>query len=192
MNDIVLFDYCGKGIRTIEKDGEVWWVLADVCKILGITNPSRAAKQLEEDERANFKLGRQGNAIHINESGLYSLILRSDKPEAKPFRRWITHEVIPQIRKSGQYLITTEQTYETTWYGEKVLSAVNAGKMLGVSRSSARGYIMRNLRDGLDYFVLKGLSLKLYKHENPTEPDFGGSVMLVRANAFYSIMNNTK
>lgn len=187
MNDIVLFDYCGKGIRTVEKDGELWWVLADVCKILGITNPSRAAKQLEDDERANFKLGRQGNAIHINESGLYSLMIRSDKPEAKPFRRWITHEVIPQIRKSGQYLTTNEQAYETTWYGEKVISAVNAGKLLGTSRSSARGYIMRNLRDGLDYFVLKGLSLKLYKHENPSEPDLGSSVMLVKANAFYSI-----
>ena len=92
-------------IRTIEKDGEPWWVLSDVCKVLELTNLSKVAQRLDEDERSNFELGRQETAIIINESGLYSVILRSDKPEAKPFRKWVTSDVLPSIRRTGGYQI---------------------------------------------------------------------------------------
>ena len=87
MNDIKTWNYENSEIRTIEKNGEPWWVLADVCKALEISNPSKVAQRIDEDERSNFKLGRQGEAVVINESGLYAVILRSDKPQAKPFRK---------------------------------------------------------------------------------------------------------
>lgn len=103
MNNIIEMSYNGSEIRSIDIDGQIWWVLKDVCKILELSNPSKVASRLDEDERSNFELGRQGKTIVINESGLYSVILRSDKPEAKPFRRWITHEVLPEIRRTGSY-----------------------------------------------------------------------------------------
>ena len=90
-------------VRTIFENDIPWFCLPDVCKILGLSNPSKAVKSLDQDERANFKLGRQGNTNFISESGLYTLIMRSRKPEAKIFKQWITKEVIPTIRKHGYY-----------------------------------------------------------------------------------------
>lgn len=90
-------------VRMVMQDNEPWWVLVDVCKVLDIKNPTDVWKRLDVDERARFNLGRQGEAIIINEFGLYSVILRSDKPEAKAFKRWITHEVLPSIRRTGTY-----------------------------------------------------------------------------------------
>lgn len=95
-------------IRVVEKDGQPWWVLKDVCDALGLSNPSMIATRLDDDERAKFNLGRQGEANIISESGLYAVILRSDKPNAQKFRKWITSEVIPSIRRHGAYI--TEQT----------------------------------------------------------------------------------
>lgn len=103
MNQLQIFSYSDKQVRTLLKDGEPWWVLKDVCDILGLTNPSVVAERLEDDERSKFDLGRQGETTIINEPGLYNVILRSDKPEAKAFKRWITHEVLPSIRKTGSY-----------------------------------------------------------------------------------------
>jgi prophage antirepressor-like protein len=79
-------------------------VLVDVCKALDLQNASHVASRLDEDELTTFNVGsRSGKSNVINESGLYSVILRSDKPEAKAFKRWITHEVLPTIRKTGGY-----------------------------------------------------------------------------------------
>ena len=85
-------------------------MLKDVCTILDMSNPTMVAERLDEDERAKFNLGRQGQSWIINEPGLYDVILRSDKPEAKPFRKWVTGEVIPSIRKHGAYI--TKETLE--------------------------------------------------------------------------------
>lgn len=90
-------------VRTVLLNNEVWFCAKDVCDILEIKNVTQAVQRFEEDERSMFNIGRQGNTNFINESGLYTLILRSDKPEAKPFRKWITPEVIPAIRKTGKY-----------------------------------------------------------------------------------------
>ena len=110
-NKIQVWNYESSEIRTIQKDGEPWFVLADVCKVLELSNPSKVADRLEFDEKANFELGLRGGATNcINESGLYTVILRSDKPQAKPFRKWVTSEVLPSIRKHGAYM--TEQTLE--------------------------------------------------------------------------------
>lgn len=96
-------------IRTVTINNEPWFVAKDVCDILGITNPSDALnKGLEDFERARFNLGRQGEANIISESGFYTLVLRSRKPIAKPFRLWVTQEVLPQIRKTGGYIPVKE------------------------------------------------------------------------------------
>ena len=108
------WSYENSEIRTVEKDGEPWWVLSDVCKVLELSSPHKVADRLEADERNQIpvidSLGRSQNTTVINESGLYAVILRSDKPQAKPFRRWVTSEVLPSIRKHGAYM--TDQTLE--------------------------------------------------------------------------------
>lgn len=111
MNDLQIFNYNDKEIRTVKKDGDLWWVLKDVCDVLELSNPTMIAGRLDEDEVTKFDLGGlSGVSNIINESGLYNVILRSDKPEAKKFKRWVTHEVLPSIRKHGAYM--NEQTLE--------------------------------------------------------------------------------
>ncbi|MDR2068039.1 MAG: phage antirepressor KilAC domain-containing protein [Holosporaceae bacterium] len=105
------FFYEGKKVRTVQKDGEQWWVLKDICSVLGISNSHDVSARLKEDEKGVDLIdslgGRQKFTI-INESGLYNVILRSDKPEADRFRRWVTHEVLPSIRKHGAYITTSK------------------------------------------------------------------------------------
>lgn len=109
MNQLTkIFD--GKQLRIIEQNNELWFVAKDVCDILELSNPTKAVSRLDDDERSNFKLGRQGNTNVVNEFGLYNLVLGSRKLEAKQFKRWITHEVIPSIRKHGAYM--TPETIE--------------------------------------------------------------------------------
>ena len=98
-------------VRTVIREGQPWFVAADVCNVLDLSNPTIAVSRLDEDERAKFNLGRQGDATIVNEPGLYALVLGSRKPEAKAFKRWITHEVIPAIRKTGAYGLTLPQDY---------------------------------------------------------------------------------
>lgn len=108
MNDIQIFQYQDQPVRTVQRDGEPWFVLKDVCAVLGLGTPARVAERLEEDEVSSThltdSLGRQQDMTIINESGLYNVILRSDKPEARPFRKWVTSEVLPSIRKTGGYI----------------------------------------------------------------------------------------
>lgn len=106
MNELQTFDYNGLQVRTVEKDGETWWVLSDVCRVLELSDTRRTAERLDEDELTRLRLhsgGQSREMYAINESGLYNVILRSDKPQAKPFRKWVTSEVLPTIRKTGQY-----------------------------------------------------------------------------------------
>jgi len=98
------FKFKESEIQAIQKDGEPWFVAKDVCETLGYQNTSKAiSDHVEEDDRYNESLERGGTMVFINESGLYSLILRSKKPEAKTFKKWVTSEVLPQIRKTGSY-----------------------------------------------------------------------------------------
>lgn len=105
MNELQVFESAQFGqVRTVQKDGEPWFVAADVCRALDHSNVSVALERLDEDEKAKFNLGlRGGETGCVNEPGLYSLVLGSRKPEAKSFKRWITHEVIPSIRRYGAY-----------------------------------------------------------------------------------------
>ena len=105
-NELTIFKNSEFGeIRTIIDDkNDVWFCLKDVCDVLGLSNPSQVLEKLDVEERAKFNIGRQGEANFTNESGLYTVILRSDKPNAKPFRKWVTSEILPSIRKTGMYL----------------------------------------------------------------------------------------
>lgn len=103
MNELQVFNFNDSQVRTQKQDNEVWFCLKDVCDILEIKNATDVVKRLDEDERTRFNLGRQGEANFVNESGLYTVILRSDKPQAKSFRKWVTSEVLPTIRKTGGY-----------------------------------------------------------------------------------------
>ena len=109
--NIKSFDYNGQEVRTVEMNGQPWFVAADVCMVLEIGNPSQAASRLDDDEKgiiSNDTPGGKQKMTIVSESGLYSLILGSRKPEAKQFKRWITHEVIPSIRKTGGYIAGQE------------------------------------------------------------------------------------
>lgn len=106
MNELQIFNYNGNEVRTVQIDGEPWWVLKDVCAVLGISKHRDAAARLDADERESVRvdtLGGTQEMVCVNESGLYNVILRSDKPQAKPFRKWVTNEVLPSIRKTGGY-----------------------------------------------------------------------------------------
>lgn len=100
------FTYGEQAVRTISQDGEPWFVAADVCAVLGIARQQDVVRYLDEDERGGCLVDTPSGTqqmVTVNEPGLYSMILRSRKAEAKVFKRWITHEVIPTIRKTGSY-----------------------------------------------------------------------------------------
>ena len=110
MNELQIFNNEEFGeIRTVTIDNEPWFVAKDVCEALKHTNPTMAMQMLEEDERTKLSLGRAGETNVINESGLYTLIIKSNLPNAKKFRKWVTSEVLPSIRKNGGYIANQEQ-----------------------------------------------------------------------------------
>ncbi|MCG3229830.1 phage antirepressor KilAC domain-containing protein [Bacillus subtilis] len=119
MNELQkVFNYQEQQVRTVVNDGQPWFVAKDVCNVLNHSNHKVAASRLDEDEVSKVyltdSLGRNQKTTVVNEAGLYSLILTSNKPEAKQFKRWITHEVIPTIRKTGGYVANDDlfiQTY---------------------------------------------------------------------------------
>ena len=127
MNNIQVFNYQSHEVRTVEQDGEPWFVLKDVCKVLGLTTPARVAERLDSDEvsltHLTDSMGRQQETTVINESGLYNVILRSDKPEAKPFRKWVTSEVLPSIRKTGGYIAGQESMSDSELMAKALLVA---------------------------------------------------------------------
>jgi anti-repressor protein len=107
MNGLQVFSYEGNEVRTVQKGSDILWILKDVCGILGIEKYRDAATRLDNDEREPVlvdTLGGRQEMIAVTESGLYSIILLSRKPEAKKFKRWVTHEVLPTIRKHGAYV----------------------------------------------------------------------------------------
>lgn len=121
-SEIQSYNFNGASLRTLtDEAGEPWFVAKDVCDILEISNPSDALKRLDDDERSRFNLGRQGETNIVNEAGLYVLVLGSRKPEAHEFKRWVTHEVLPQIRKTGGYIPTTDADDDMTILAKAVM-----------------------------------------------------------------------
>lgn len=111
MSAVMPFSFGEHAVRVMAREGEPWFVLADVCSVLEHSNPTSAARRLDDDEKItlNISEGNRGNpnTTIINESGLYTLILTSRKAEAKRFRKWVTAEVLPSIRKTGSYALPT-------------------------------------------------------------------------------------
>lgn len=126
-NEIQQFDFRGASLRTLtDKAGEPWFVAKDVCDILELTNPAVALQSLDDDEKTNLsnsyvwsESGRR--PLVISEPGLYRLVMRSRKPEAKEFQRWVTHEVLPSIRRTGGYIPTTDADDDMTILAKAVM-----------------------------------------------------------------------
>ncbi|HFJ9438894.1 phage repressor protein/antirepressor Ant [Bacillus thuringiensis serovar roskildiensis] len=113
MNNLQVFDHEELGqVRTTKEDGAIWFVAKDVCEVLGISKYRDALARLDEDETGTVLVDTPGgiqNMGAINESGLYSLILASRKPQAKAFKKWVTSEVLPSIRRDGGYMVANEE-----------------------------------------------------------------------------------
>lgn len=161
-------------IRTVVKDSEPWFVAKDVCDVLGLTNSRVAVNPLDEDEKGVSKVytpsGEQEMCV-INESGLYALVIRSNKPNARKFRKWITSEVLPAIRKTGRYDIRREAEKqpesplpatrtpsfvpEAHYYGVPVISLQKLAELLGLSTVT----IHNNLKFGTGLQIVDGVDL---------------------------------
>ncbi|MFC0710729.1 BRO-N domain-containing protein [Azorhizophilus paspali] len=167
---IIPFDFRGESVRAITINGDPWFVAADVCAILGQTNTTKALQSLDDDERSNFKLGRQGEVNIISESGLYTLILRcrdAVKKGSKPhaFRKWVTAEVLPAIRKHGRYEDAGNrmgtllgQTIGTD--GFHCLAAVLDGKVRHLPaklRTGAKNHIWSQVRKGFSVSTVEDI-----------------------------------
>ena len=125
-NEIRKFDFRGAALRTLtDESGEPWFVAKDVCDVLGYTNASKAiSDHVDSEDKLNNEslssLGQRGGWL-VNESGLYSLVLSSKLPTAKEFKRWVTHEVLPQIRRTGGYIPTSEADDDMTILAKAVM-----------------------------------------------------------------------
>lgn len=121
------FEFSGLQVRATIIDGNPWFIAKDVCEILGLVNSAKATSQLDPDEvtksYAVDTKGRKQSMSFVNESGLYSLIMRSNKTETKAFRKWVTSEVLPSIRKTGNYTLPQSVTHEP-----EVLAPVPTGE----------------------------------------------------------------
>ena len=171
MNDLQVFKYQDSEVRTIEMNGEPWFVLKDVCKVLAmdVTQLKKTADRLDADEKGRTKITTPGGVQEtwvINESGLYNVILRSDKPEAKPFRKWVTSEVLPTIRKHGAYM-TPETLQEAILNPDMMIQLCqqlkaeqdkNAALKVVNSRLTVDNQIMQPKADYFDELVERNLN----------------------------------
>jgi prophage antirepressor-like protein len=110
MSAVQPFQFDGADVRVVtDEQGEPWFVLADLCRVLGIARTAVVAARLDDDVKGVCQtdtLGGRQSVTTVTEAGMYDVIVRSDSPAAKPFRRWVTHEVLPAIRKTGGYQVT--------------------------------------------------------------------------------------
>lgn len=157
MNELKIFENPQFGeIRVIEQGGEPWFVAADVCRALEHSNVSMALDRLDDDEKAKLNLGLSGGPTNcVNEPGLYSLALGSRKPEAKAFKRWITHDVIPSIRRTGGYISGQEEmsAEELMARALTVAQKVLADREARLSALTVQNQIMQPKADYFDELV---------------------------------------
>lgn len=164
MNAVEMFDFQGQVMRTLVIDGDPWFVAADVCRVLEHTNPTVAVARLDDDERAKFNLGRQGQATIVNEPGLYALILGSRKAEAKAFKRWITHDVLPQIRRTGKYAGAQQIEYQIpqTYAAALELAALQAKeieeKELAIAQAAPKVAAYDALMDAEGFYTMEAVA----------------------------------
>lgn len=161
MNELQIFENPQFGeIRAVEKDSEPWFVAADVCKVLEHSNTAMALERLDDDEKYKFSLGLSGGDTWcVNEPGLYSLVLGSRKPEAKAFKRWITHEVIPSIRKTGGYIADQEAMSPEELMAKALMVAQKtlADREVRISALTVENQIMKPKAEYFDELVDRNL-----------------------------------
>lgn len=162
MNNIQIFKYENNDVRTVEMNGEPWFVLKDVCVVLGLGTVSKVADRLDADEKGMNQIHTPGgmqDVTVINESGLYNVILRSDKPEAKPFRKWVTSEVLPSIRKNGGYISGQEQLTPSELMAKALLVANKtlAERDARISELTVQNAIMQPKAEYFDELVDRNL-----------------------------------
>lgn len=182
MEQLQVFKFNSNEVRTVIKDGEPWFVAKDVTDVLEIKNTTDAVKRLEDEEVARFNLGGlSGEANIVNESGLYSLIMASRKPEAKQFKRWVTGEVLPSIRKHGAYMTEDVllKSLSDPNYVIGLLTALSDSK----KELNIKNQLIGELKPKADYLdlILKG---KLLMTTSQISKDYGMS-----AQAFNKILH---
>lgn len=186
MNEISFFKFDENfTVRSIIKENEPWFVAKDICDVLGLTNPSEALKSLDSDEKSTLRNseGRAGVGAQcfniINESGLYALVIRSNKPNARRFRKWITSEVLPSIRKTGKYaapvqpelpltdgLPDMEKLFRVKYNGVPVVATQYLAEAFGMPRKQLYEVYRKHWKmfvDSVDVFRLKGLTGEIHK-----------------------------
>ena len=165
-NDLQVFNFEQQSVRVILQDGEPWWVAKDVADVLGIVNSRDAISTLDDDEKNTVGIsdGKRGNPnmTIISESGLYTLIMRSNKPEAKRFRKWVTSEVLPSIRKTGSYSVNNKKISE---FEAKRLKLAEERLAIQAKNANARlAKIIQHMVDSPAYALTKE-SKQILAHE---------------------------
>jgi len=158
------FNFDGAKIRIVEKDGQPWFVAKDVCEIIGLSQVSRAMDRLDDDERGLVKVTHPQNPEKtlevnaVNESGLYQLIIASNKPEARTFRKWITSEVLPTIRKTGGY-VADDDAFIATYlpYADEQTKATFRATLALVRKQNEQIAAMRPKAEYFDALVDRNL-----------------------------------
>lgn len=185
MNKVQVFqnEQFGK-IRTVHQNNEIFFVAADVCKVLEIGQVTNSLRRLENDEKALISIkgiSRGNDKVNVvNEAGLYNLVLASRKPEAKAFKRWITHDVIPAIRKTGKYEVKAVKKavenstpialsgYKLKYYhGVAVVTKRDLAQVLNIDLAALQYYIRKInlLNKDVDYFIINGKDLFDFKNK---------------------------
>lgn len=159
MTDLIPFEFEGKSLRVVMVGGQPWWVVSDVALHLQLANPAHAvAQRVDSEDRNTITIhdsnGGRGNPTRtiVNESGLYALVLSSQKPEAKRFKRWITSEVLPEIRKWGFYNPTMTEDEKEIELARKYLQATieraEAKRQLAIAAPLAARHELLQAVDG--------------------------------------------
>ena len=165
MSNLEVFNFENQQVRFVGTAGDPWWVAKDICDVLDIAKPENAYSRLDEDEKDTRTVGTPGGnqeMVCINESGLYSLILTSRKPQAKKFKKWVTSEVLPAIRKTGRYSLsdsnpdlesqlTLQEMFTLADYG--CSASKNAGVSIALAEIAKLEGIMRGIPESVPFML---------------------------------------
>jgi len=162
MQNLQVFNFHNNQVRTVIKNTEPWFVAKDVCEVLGLGDTSKSVSRLDDDEKDTNSIltpGGNQNMVTVNESGLYSLVLSSRKPEAKVFKKWITSEVLPSIRKHGVYM--TQETVEKAVADPDFMIGLLENLRESKKQIAIKDQIIGELKPKADYLdrILKSKSL---------------------------------
>lgn len=174
MNEVTVFNFNGQNqVRTILREGEPWFVAKDVCEILELEKIDSAIRELDDDEKGTHSMstlgGNQRMSI-VSESGLYALVFKSRKPEAKAFRKWVTSEVLPAIRKTGRYEVPVQPAWQSPLPIEiaerEFASLKRTAELFGLTHNRAliSANVTTRKRTGID--LQAELDIKLIAEDN--------------------------